>query len=211
MQVGDKTVSEFDYSGFETGTVTSESEVLSDNASFNGIPGLWEIQTRSNGTITTAGVAVNTTTEGKIYSKINGSTSSDYGSIMTSTMSGLTGSTIKTIYNPPYTDNRWSLAVGETGRYEMSGTATVTTPYLPEQVVNLSGANLVKFVGMEMVTIPAGTFNACKYEESSEDTPADITTNWLYKGHPVKSYAETPAGKLTIELKSALINGAPLQ
>ena len=209
MQVGDKTVSEFAYSGFDTGTETSESEVLSDNASFNGFDGLWEIQTKTNGTVTVTGLVADTTTEGKVYSKINGSTSSIYGSVITGTTAGAFVTTVKTLYNPPYTDNRWSLAAGETGRYPTSG--TIYSNMLPQQMVNLSGANLVKFVGMETVTVPAGTFNACKYEESTEDNPTNITTNWLYKGHPVKTHTTTPQGSLTIELKSALINGAPLQ
>lgn len=68
-----------------------------------------------------------------------------------------------------------------------------------------------RFVGIETVTVPAGTFNACRYEESTTTTAAGTTatetsTHWVSVGSGLE--VKSVAGDSTTELQSAKINGS---
>lgn len=68
-----------------------------------------------------------------------------------------------------------------------------------------------RFVGIENVTVPAGTFKACRYAESTKTTVAgqtssESTTRWVAAGSGIE--VKSVSGNSTTELQSAKINGS---
>lgn len=68
-----------------------------------------------------------------------------------------------------------------------------------------------KFAGMETVTVPAGTFKSCRFEETVQattlgKTTTDISTHWVAFGSGLE--VKTVAGTSTTELIAATINGS---
>lgn len=63
----------------------------------------------------------------------------------------------------------------------------------------------------ESVTVPAGTFNTCRYRVSDADGSSP-STMWLIvgKGIMAKSLTQTTQGAQTIQLKSGTYNGGAL-
>ena len=94
-------------------------------------------------------------------------------------------------------DKRFSLAVGE----------SLTT----------ASGNVVTFVARETVTVPAGTFLACKYEETLADSappsmPSAKLTSWVLAGYGI-SVKSTFVGFLhrrEAEATSITVNGQPI-
>ena len=126
--------------------------------------------------------------------------------------------TVRTVYNPPFLDQAYTLAMGQSITQQQSASTTTTmhysTPGIPDntQTGSYSSSNTIKYVSQEQVTVPAGTFAACKYEYS---TPGqnDLTTSWYVvgKGVMVKNESVIPGyGTMTMQATSATINGSPL-
>lgn len=68
------------------------------------------------------------------------------------------------------------------------------------------------FVGVEPVTIAAGTFNACRFEQRDAGAQGALTTRWVLLGHGVELQSSTPAGggsaAYEAELSALLVHGA---
>jgi hypothetical protein len=66
----------------------------------------------------------------------------------------------------------------------------------------------VKYLGQESVTVPAGTFNTCKFQVDNGDN-----TQWVAVGYStvlVKSSVTDQSGSTILELKAGTINGATI-
>ncbi|MFG5410993.1 hypothetical protein ABXN37_26410, partial [Piscinibacter sakaiensis] len=209
----------FNYSGIITGTQTVVATV-GGLTSFEGATAR-EIVATTNGTNTIAGLTTTISTEVKAYNRAaaNGEVT-NYGAIVSApvTVAGFTvTSNSKTVYNPPWVDRRNTLSAGQQITQTYTGTTTTTTGGLfgtPGSTTTNTAtiSDVVRFVGIESVTVPAGTYQACKFENWAPATPADVTTNWIVVGSGAlaKTLSVSSGGTQLIEATSLQLNGATL-
>ena len=207
----------YDYSGIITGQQTVVSTV-GNITSFEGSSAR-EMTATTTGSNTIAGLTVAIDTELKSYQNAaaNGETT-QYGVLLravTPTGGFALTTNSKTVFAPPWVDRRYTLTAGQSIVQTYAGTTTSTTtgfPGLPTTptTANVSVSQTVRFVGKESVTVPLGTFQACKFEEFATATPSEVTTNWLAVGNGVllRSSATTTQGTQVIAARTLLINGA---
>jgi hypothetical protein len=189
--------------------------------------------TKTSGTNTVAGQTVPVETEVKSYLKRTGDAEvTHYGSTFntssSTTLAGVTTTNAtqsKSVYTPPWVDRWYGLAIGQsatqswTDTTTMTTTTTITLPGLPAQTTtntstSTSSSSLtVKYVGRESVTVPAGTYNACKFEHSdTESGTTSVTTQWVIVGVglPVKMTMTVSGQTQTIQATSITLNGQKL-
>lgn len=94
------------------------------------------------------------------------------------------GLEMPTVYDPPLRDRRYSLAQGQSFSLVRSGSQTTTY------------STTITYLGEESVTVPAGTFTACKFEERYADGSAIDT--WVLQAKGI--LAKRVAGGTTQEL-----------
>ena len=105
---------------------------------------------------------------------------------------------IPTVYQPPLRDLRYTLAPG--GSFPMVHSVVQGSGVVSSTVT-------VTYVGQESVTVPAGTYVACKFEERSEGL--GVRTTWTIKGKGIVARSSQP--EVTMELKaSSRLNGQPV-
>lgn len=102
-----------------------------------------------------------------------------FGSLGTS-LSGGESITTKTVETDPQQDKDATLRAGQSYT-EFSRAETVLTyndrPNKPQEKFVIEQQHQVTYIGREMVTVPAGTFNACKFSErqfNNNSVPVDI-------------------------------------
>ena len=195
-----------DYQGPLTGAQHTESKTTFLNSTFNGASGLVETSILTTGTNFASGFAIDVNSTGKVYYKpVSTGVLAFYGASLSAVSFGQTV-TSTTTYTPPYVNGVANLAVGETGTFVSSGAVTSTGPGSGP----FSNSQTVKFVGKESITVPAGTFNACRYETLGSGGAVINGTSWYYRSLVIKSSAPGNGGTQIIQLKSATINGAPI-
>ena len=106
-----------------------------------------------------------------------------------------------TRYSPPYEDRRAELAAGATGTYIAQGTRDNAMPGTGNGPQPYTRTDQIKFVGVESITMPAGTFTACRYETNG-------VTEWWHRGMVIRQ--DFADGKSQI-LQSGELNGTPLK
>ena len=209
----------YNYSGVISGNQTVDATVGA-LTTFEGQQA-FEYLARTTGTNTIAGVTVSVDTTGKYYSRRTATAEvSVYGAVITAS-AAIAGFSVPTesrvVWSPAWVDRRYGLALGGSLTHTYAGTSTSTIGGIlgsPPTVtrINVNNSTTTRFVSIESVTVPAGTYNACKFEEFGTATPSEITTNWLIVGRGVlvKSMANTSAGSQTINATSVRINGQTL-
>jgi hypothetical protein len=204
----------YTYSGSITGTESVDTTVGA-MTTFEGHSAR-ETTMLTTGSHTSSGQTVAVNTTGKSYTARTGDAEmTQYGftSAFSTTASGFTiATTIRTVLAPPYVDRMYGLAVGESATATMSGSSTNTMsgiPGVPDQTTTspFSTTSTTRYVGQEPVTVPAGTFNACKFEMTTSGS-TDVSTSWFVVGKGI--HVKTAVTGLTIEATSATVNGAPL-
>ena len=105
-----------------------------------------------------------------------------------------------TVFNPPCADRRGSLRVGETQRNTCTYTTRTETQGKPPVTSTFSATMTVQFAGIETVTVPAGTYQACKFIENE-----GTVIHWMHKGVSVKF--ELGEARQKMELVSFKVNG----
>jgi hypothetical protein len=144
----------------------------------------------------------------KTYSRPNGS-----GNVLTfgwtidsttTTNNAITGTLQeRLVYSPAALDTHASMAVGQTrtfGPYPYSKISTVNGVAQP--VANASVSSTWKFVGIERITVPAGSFDTCRWE-----TGSPVATRHELVGHGLLIKQVVPNIQ-TIEATAVLVNGA---
>ena len=192
----------YNISGAETGTSASTS-VNNPSATFQG-----SSASEWNQTITTtlsAPTAGTFTVDTQFYYQLDGSVEVELGNIaqITSPLAG----TITTVFTPAFRDLRWTLAAG--GEFTGTRSSTNTTAFtgVPGITTNASSQLKVRYDGRESVTVPAGTYSACKFTENDGEAVL-----WFdpASGASVKSVSTGSGGSVTLELTSGSVNGAPI-
>ncbi|WP_370308296.1 hypothetical protein [Sinimarinibacterium flocculans] len=146
------------------------------------------------------------------YTRLDGTTLKIFGVVTEAEAQGFTITT--TISNEPPAEERFDLSPGQS--YTQSYTTTQENGSVGGfQIPPTETQFTVKttYVGQESVTVPAGTFNACKFTEDATatfdgQTSTSTATTWMAvgSGQFLKSVSEGD----TNELVSASINGEPV-
>ena len=145
------------------------------------------------------------------YQKLDGTDILTLGSLVDFTSSGISG-TARSVFSPPSRDKRYSLAVGASATQTYSITTTSTFTGLPSPITTTSSqTETVKYLGRETVTVPAGTFDSCKFDLNN-----GASTQWTAAGNgagvTVKtSSAVSGLSNVVLELRSATINGTAVR
>ena len=117
------------------------------------------------------------------------------------------GDFVRTVYTPAFVRGVYSLAGGAFVTEAPTGTAVTTTGTGQTTAVNVAGSTTTKFVGIESVTVPAGTYSTCKLEVTTSGSSV-VATNWLIAGKGIR--VKTISGGQTTEATSVKLNGASL-
>ena len=138
-----------------------------------------------------------------------------YGHRTVTEVMGAPVTTVST-YEPAWRDMKYTPAVGGTAPYSCT-MKTVTKMSLmgheTEHESTLTATGSWTCQGMESVSVPAGTFNTCKFTQVEEGTTSD---EWMLPGSGivVKSFSRDadPAGAVvTAELTAGSFNAAALR
>lgn len=184
------------YSGGLIGTQTVDATV-GGLVAFNGY------QARETVTTTTSSMQGGFTMTGRVYTTRTGDVVTHYG--MTTEPSAMAPAT-RTVYTPPFEDRTGVLALGE------SYTATQNTTYTylvngTEQSSSYSSSYTTRYLGVEPVTVGAGTYEACKFElTSGPASPA--TLNWYIRGKGF--HVKSVTGDQVMEATSVRLNDQPV-
>lgn len=105
---------------------------------------------------------------------------------------GAVNASFRTVFNPPWTDTQHVLSPGQSVTQTWSGTTTSQGQTSP-----LQGSRSIRFVTRETITVPAGTFETCRFEQTQASTTGPMTT-WIARGWgvpvQVQGSATSPGG-----------------
>jgi hypothetical protein len=186
-----------------TGTVSS-------GGTFNGVSGLiTQVQSVTTNYSFPASVAGTSTVQVELHQAFDGSDIVTHGSTTTVAVPGTGNVATRVVYDPPARDKRFTLSAGGTVNY-MTNVATTTTP--PGATRTMSLTSFITYAGQESITVPAGTFSACKFQTNANGS---AYTEWLIKGNGMLARSVSPAadgsGEVVLELEAgSRLNGAPL-
>ncbi len=200
---GTKVHLEYNVSGADNGTYTTDLTVKL-NSTFEG-----QSASELQEVLTSAYTGQPTiTTKVSAFGTLDGTDVVQYGITFEYSAAGFSG-TGKGVFNPPSRDKRYSLAVGASSTNNYTNTQTLNLPPLPAQTTTTSVSETVTYRGRETVTVPAGTFDTCKF-----DYGTSISWEAVGKGVAVKSSSTSTTNGVTSttvqQLKTATINGGPI-
>lgn len=204
----------YQYSGTLSGEQTIDSVIDGPGYSFEG-KSLVRISNSTSGTNTVQGISLTTTTEIKSYHEITNGVARTVGSLIdvSSTTMGVTlpGSSSKVVFQPPR-DN-WEFRLTQQQTATVSSTTLTTQISPPGQTLTNTLAETVTFETKETVTVPAGTFQACRYRTAG-DSATSYTLTWyiLGKGVPAKiqSFSNGLSTDTQVLQAGSTFGGAPL-
>ena len=210
FQVGTTWRLEYNVSGVTTGTSQSEARVVR-RTDFAGRSAL---ETELTNTTALAGVPVVSNTVFNYADTIGGNLIEQYGNILTTSLAGISTRTVVT-FVPPWSEMRWALGAGqtETYNYTLRSETTITgSPVpLPPSVVETAVSGTLTYQGRESVTVPLGTFNACKFTQVSD---GDTTVEWYAPGTGLAVKTVTTdgggGGSSTLEMTVGRVNGVSI-
>jgi hypothetical protein len=212
---GTRTVIAYQTSGAASGNVTVDS-VTGAMTTFEGQQAR-ELSIKT--TITTSIAGQTTPVDSLVKSYVRRTAEAEitnYGSSSSNTtaIAGFNSTvTTKSVYSPPWVDRSYALAAGQslTASHTSTTTSTTTITGVPPSTNTSTSTTTqsTKYVGRESVTVPAGTYSACKYETTIGGV---ATTQWVIvgKGLPVKSITVTGNTTQTLQATSVSLNGQAL-
>jgi len=198
----------YNYLGESPGTETAETTV-GGMTTFEGHQAR-ETRTVRTGTVSGTGGFTYTSTDLSYGARTSAFEVTQYGStsaLSVTTANNTFSSSSRTVLSPPYVDARHSLVLGASTTTMQSG-ATTTTTNGTEATEPFSLIVTAKYVGQEQITVPAGTFTACKFEASYNGS-TDVSTHWFIAGKGVLVKA-VEMGQTVLEATAVTLNGAAL-
>jgi hypothetical protein len=201
------------YSGAATGGTSSVGTVTRLTA-FEGQADATEVDTDTSEDFQLTGqVATRQSTNTLSYVRQTADADIIYGSVLTFVSGADQGTVVRTVFTPPLVDRRFTLPAGQQTTVATSATATATLPSGRQLVSQLSESATVRFIGKEQITVPAGTFDSCRFEITLAGA-ARPSIYWYQAGSGVVlkiSNALDVSRTLTSELlASSRLNGNPL-
>jgi hypothetical protein len=146
----------------------------------------------------------NFTTNSASYSRLEGLEIVNFGSTSETLVPA---GTTKTVYTPPFRDKHYTLSPGESITQTQTATTTSTFPPAPTTTTTTTNTHTIRYLGQENVTVPAGTFAACKFEYEG------VLTSWEIKGKAIQAKSVTVTNTnevVTLVLTSGTVNGSPV-
>lgn len=200
---------EYNISGLYSGTSVSDAKVLRQT----DFAGYTAMETEVKTTTTVAGTAVDSTVLSYAY-HVGGNLVEEYGNVSTATVSGMSTRTVST-FVPPWRDTKWTLGVGQTENYSYTVRSETTITGAPVPIPPTINETTVSgswtYNGQEAVSVPVGTFVACKMTQVADDTTNEV---WyaVGTGAMVKSISTdaNSAQPLIMEMTLGRFNGAPI-
>lgn len=153
------------------------------------------------------------TTQTKTYNTVQSSTKGarTYGLNTTTTVQGFTTTTEAEF--SPYSEMRFNLSAGQSFVTEYSLKTTTDTGGFGNVTTNTNHKDTITFVGLENVSVPAGTFETCRFDTSSvvtgDSSSTENATNWFDVGSGV--LIKNQAGNDKTEFTSGSVNGTAVQ
>jgi hypothetical protein len=209
----------YQYTGSVTGTQNMDT-LVGAMTTFQG-QSARETTVVTSGTNFAQGLQVDGTFTGRNYAKRTGDAEiTQYGSTFsgTGTSPGFGSATLNftSVFNPAFVDQQYSLAVGQTfnASQTIGTTGSVSSGGFSFPLDSTSTQSYaITYVGQEQVSVPAGTYSACKLQTTTT-AGADVTTqtSWLIvgKGIPVKTTTTAAGITQTIEATSVKLNGSAI-
>ncbi len=162
--------------------------------------------TQSTVTIQALGSGAVTTQSTTDYALIdvNSQTITQYGWDSSIKVGNATIST-RFVANPPTVLQKWTLLAGQSTTASWQGTSTTGAASGP-----LSGSATDRFVGPETITVPAGTYETCRYESVQAAQPNVTITYWYVKGTAAafaRMDSVSPTSSTRLEATSITVNG----
>lgn len=198
-----------------TGEQTSES-VINGPDTFKGQSAI-KITTTSNGTAVAQGFTMTTSTTVESFEQIGGDGVTLTLGAMTDVTTNFVGvpfppsrARAETVYDPPRRNLEFHIALGETGSVTATSTTTTFEPVSGQTTT--TDTDTFTFEAKEEVTVPAGTYLACRYRMPGDNANSHTTTWYMVgKGVPVKTVDVSDGETTTMQLKpGSTYNGAPL-
>lgn len=214
---GTRIVVDYGVTGAMTGSMRIDTLVGSPTT-FEGQQALLTtVRTTGSGSTAQGSATMDTTM--KLYSSLAGTADvTQYGQefVTTAESMGYTLTTTnRTVWNPPYLDPQYTLALGQSATSTLSGmltsvmTGIAGMPAVPTTTTPISQTASTRYAGRETVTVPAGTFDTCRFEVTTSGSAGSSTvSNWVIfgKGIPVR----TTAADQTTSATAIAVNGQPL-
>ncbi|MBR7800683.1 DUF4214 domain-containing protein [Undibacterium fentianense] len=154
-----------------------------------------------------SGVGTGTVSKIKSYINVYDNESLAYGNIVTLTLPGFGDYNVVATMTPPKR-TPFSMAVNETYEQTYKVKQEAVGSAFPITYPEVTQTDKLSFLGIESVTVPAGTFSACKFKnETTSDGATGIAYTWQiadakYRGLTAKIEAKdvlTVATKLSIQ------------
>ena len=203
---------DYQVSGALTGTSNSVN-VVKPRTTFNGVANLLEIEstitTRYTAPALQAAVGAVTVTN-SVFEDIVGTDFIYYGSRQSASAGGFTIATTN-VNNPAVRDSQYSLGVGQSLTLTQNTVTSISGTPIAVPDVTTTTTYTITYDGQESITVPAGTFTACKFRRTDSN---GTSTNWMAKGSgaPVRSLSADGNGvQAVLELlASSRVNGSPI-
>lgn len=120
---------------------------------------------------------------------------------------GAVSTSLRTVFTPAWTDTQYGLELGQSVLQTWAGTST-------SQGVSstLRGSRTIRFVARETVTVPAGTFETCRFEQTQASSPGPVTT-WIARGWglPVQMQSTVRGQTSTTQALRVTVDGEIVQ
>lgn len=213
----------YEWSGAISGTTTLETSILG-TATFEGQPAV-ETLVRNRGTLFENGLPTALDQSEKVYLRKTGNgelTFHGSSSATTATTNDyIATTTLTTNYTPLWADRIYALAQGESLTASRTSATLRVITYsngLPATTNTYGGtvSEVVTYAGRETITVPAGTYQTCRYERFDAAKPGSVSTEWVIvgKGLMVKRVTTSFAGgnfsTQTQAARVVLLNTEPL-
>jgi hypothetical protein len=203
------------HSGTSVGTSTTESRIVGP-ATFEGHQ-VMESLVKASSEMQVDGRTIRSDSETRYFARRTGEAEiTEYGSVFVAKASPVevpgVSSNSRLVYTPPFVNRMAALAQGDSLTQSRLGSLITTTTYpfpgVPPQEnrIPLNTTTKTTFVGVEHVSVPAGTFPACRFHLS---TPEGVTiTSWQHRGSG--AILKTQGANGTSEAISVIVNGVAL-
>lgn len=200
---------EYAVSGPLSGTSVSEY-TITPAATFEG-----QSTSKAQGTVSTTYTGQPSAVSNvQTFVQVDGLALNELGNITETFMLGSIITT-RSVNQPVYRDSKFMLAAGASDERSFDRVTVISGPFVPDSMVRTTETRRVTYTGRETVTVPAGTFETCRFEFTvAIKGERDTATDWVAVGSgvSVKSVARDAgsAAETTLELTQGRINGGAI-
>ncbi|MEM1110280.1 MAG: hypothetical protein AAGI11_00110 [Pseudomonadota bacterium] len=148
------------------------------------------------------------------YTRVNAASSfvRNIGSIAEASAQGITITTTTTF--EPFSETRFDLSPGQSYEDRYTAVSEIESPAFPPgfgQSIRTNVRETRTYIGRERITVPAGSYNTCKFElQSRAGGSTDTITTWVIVGNGVLAKEEASDGTVLELLPGSRLNGSSI-